>query len=77
MTDVTGHCPHCNYPTTEKVVDKDTLVCDKCNAPFEMYSDGRTMVSALFEVVGQVGYTTAGRCSYSYGYPEMRTRYRE
>lgn len=75
-TEVLGQCPHCNHIASSPVSEKNTIVCLECNGPFELYSDGRTEVSALFEAVGTVSYVPDKRGVSYYQYPTMRTRYR-
>lgn len=47
-------CRMCEHIYEEKVYDKTTSVCPKCDVPMEVYGDGRTAPSALFEVRGNV-----------------------
>ena len=74
---VIGQCPHCKHTVECLVKEKDTLVCLECNGPFELYPDGKTEVSALFDAIGRVSYVPRDRRVSYYSYPDMRTRYRD
>lgn len=47
-------CRMCEHIYEERVREKTTSVCPECNTPIEVYTDGRTAPSALFEVQGEV-----------------------
>lgn len=47
-------CRMCDHLYEERVCGKTTSVCPKCSTPMEVYADGRTAPSALFEVRGEV-----------------------
>ena len=70
MTSVDAICPYCLYIERRVVKEKDTVVCDKCRRPFELYEDGRVEKSALRHVDGH--YKDRKRVSYSYGMPSWK-----
>lgn len=47
-------CPWCDHITEERVCEKTTSVCQRCEYPCEVYEDGRVEASALMVAVGDV-----------------------
>jgi hypothetical protein len=50
-------CPYClAIDSISLQKEKDTVVCEACARPFELYPDGRIEKSALYDAAGRVGY---------------------
>ena len=61
-------CIFCGHFQNETVKEKTTMVCKKCHRPTECYEDGRTEISPLYYVKGDVEVVnTAGNVCKGFG----------
>jgi transcription elongation factor Elf1 len=67
-------CPFCEHYEVNKVFEKDTIVCQACERPFELYEDGRVEPSMLYEAVGTVNFRNHRGEFYTGNGPSMKTR---
>lgn len=52
---VDSNCPFCSRHGSYEVRDeKNTILCQGCHRPFELYRDGRVEKSMLYEAMGPV-----------------------